>query len=69
MIKDGEEAVDRHQPDATFDESSCQQAALPEAVHAVALDPLTSAVLSLGEIRDMFDEMWSLHGPELAAYS
>ena len=39
------------------------------AFHAVALDPLTSAVLSLGEIRDMFDEMWSLHGPELAAYS
>ena len=41
-----------------------------EAVfHAVALDPLTSAVLSLSEIRDMFDEMWSLHGAELAAYS
>ncbi len=39
------------------------------AFHAVALDPLTSAVLSLREIRDMFDEMWSLHGPELAAYS
>jgi len=39
------------------------------AFHAVALDPLTSAVLSLSEIRDMFDEMWSLHGAELAAYS
>ena len=39
------------------------------AFHAIALDPLTSAVLSLGEIREMFDEMWSAHGAELAAYS
>ena len=39
------------------------------AFHAIALDPLTSAVLSLGEIREMFDEMWSAHGSELAAYS
>ena len=39
------------------------------AFHAIALDPLTSAVLSLGEIREMFDEMWSAHGVELAAYS
>ncbi len=39
------------------------------AFHAIALDPLTAAVLSLGEIRDMFDEMWTAHGTELAAYS
>ncbi len=39
------------------------------AFHAVALDPLTSAVLSLAEIREMFDEMWAAHGAELAAYS
>ena len=39
------------------------------AFHAIALDPLTSAVLSLGEIREMFDEMWTAHGAELAAYS
>ena len=39
------------------------------AFHAIALDPLTSAVLYLGEIREMFDEMWSAHGAELAAYS
>jgi alpha-galactosidase len=39
------------------------------AFHAIALDPLTSAVLSLGEIRSMFDEMWTAHGNELAAYS
>jgi alpha-galactosidase len=39
------------------------------AFHAIALDPLTSAVLSLGEIREMFDEMWSAHGAELASYS
>ncbi|MCZ6538552.1 MAG: alpha-galactosidase [Chloroflexi bacterium] len=39
------------------------------AFHAVALDPLTSAVLSLAEIREMFDEMWTAHGTELAAYA
>ena len=39
------------------------------AFHAVALDPLTSAVLSLSEIREMFDEMWAAHGAELAAYA
>ncbi len=39
------------------------------AFHAVALDPLTSAVLSLSEIREMFDEMWTAHGTELAAYT
>ena len=39
------------------------------AFHAVALDPLTSAVLSLGDIRRMFDDMWYAHGDELASYS
>ena len=39
------------------------------AFHAIALDPLTSAVLSLSEIREMFDEMWTAHGTELAAYT
>ena len=39
------------------------------AFHAIALDPLTSAVLSLGEIKAMFDEMWEAHGDELADYS
>jgi alpha-galactosidase len=39
------------------------------AFHAIALDPLTSAVLSLQEIRDMFDEMWAANGQMLAAYS
>ncbi len=38
------------------------------AFHAIALDPLTSAVLSLAEIREMFDEMWIAHGTELAGY-
>ena len=39
------------------------------AFHAVALDPLTSAMLSLKEIRSMFDEIWAAHGGELASYS
>ena len=39
------------------------------AFHAVCLDPLTAAVLSLREIRQMFDEMWNAHGAELDAYS
>ncbi len=39
------------------------------AFHAIALDPLTAAVLSLGEIRQMFDEIWDAHGDELATYS
>ena len=39
------------------------------AFHAIALDPLTAAVLSLSEIREMFDEMWAAHRDELAAYS
>ncbi len=38
------------------------------AFHAVALDPLTGAVLSLEEIHAMFDEMWNAHGDELAEY-
>jgi len=28
------------------------------AFHAVALDPLTASVLSLGQMREMFEEMW-----------
>jgi alpha-galactosidase len=39
------------------------------AKHAVMLDPLTAAVLSLSEIEAMFDEMWAAHGDQLAAYS
>ena len=39
------------------------------AFYAIALDPLTSVVLSLSEIREMFDEMWTAHGTELAAYT
>ena len=39
------------------------------AFHAIALDPLTSAILSLGQIRTMFDEMWEAHGDELAEYN
>jgi alpha-galactosidase len=38
------------------------------AFHAIALDPLTSANLSLGEIRQMFDEMWTANGDALAQY-
>ncbi len=40
-----------------------------DARHAVLLDPLTSAVLSLAEIDEMFEEMWTAHGDQLAAYS
>jgi alpha-galactosidase len=32
------------------------------AFHAVALDPLTAAVLPLHEIRNMFEEMWQAEG-------
>ena len=39
------------------------------AKHAVMLDPLTSATLSLDEIDSMFDEMWAAHGDQLAIYS
>ena len=33
---------------------------------AVALDPLTAAVLPLHKIRRMFDEMWEAHKDFLA---
>jgi alpha-galactosidase len=36
------------------------------AFHAVALDPLTAAVLPLHKIREMFEEMWAAEGPLLA---
>ena len=39
------------------------------ARHAVMLDPLTSATLSLDEIDSMFDEMWAAHGDQLSIYS
>ena len=35
------------------------------AVHALMIDPLTSAVCSLGEIREMFDEMAEVQTPYL----
>lgn len=38
------------------------------AFHAIALDPLTAAKLSLAEIRQMFDEMWAANGDALALY-
>ncbi|MCH7594606.1 MAG: alpha-glucosidase/alpha-galactosidase [Chloroflexi bacterium] len=38
------------------------------ALHAVMLDPLTSASLPLDRIREMFDEMWTAHGDALAEY-
>ena len=39
------------------------------ARHAVMLDPLTSAVLSLDEIDEMFEAMWEAHGDQLSDYS
>ncbi len=36
------------------------------AFHAVALDPLTAAVLPLHRIREMFDEMWKAEGELLS---
>ncbi len=36
------------------------------AFHAVALDPLTAAVLSLDKIREMFEEMWAVQKDLLA---
>jgi alpha-galactosidase len=39
-----------------------------DARHAVMLDPLTSSVLSLQEIDDMFEAMWAAHGDALAGY-
>jgi alpha-galactosidase len=38
------------------------------AFHAIALDPLTSAKLSLREIRSMFDEMWEANSDYLSKY-
>ncbi len=39
------------------------------AKHAVMVDPLTSAQLTLDQIKAMFDEMWAAHGDGLAAYT
>jgi alpha-galactosidase len=41
---------------------------LDAAFHAVALDPATAAVLSLKQIRRMFDQMCAAEGDLLAAY-
>jgi alpha-galactosidase len=38
------------------------------ALHALMLDPLTSAVCSLAEIEAMFDEMWEAQRGSLGAY-
>ena len=38
------------------------------AFHAVALDPLTAAVLPLHKIREMFEEMWKAEGPRLSYF-
>lgn len=38
------------------------------AFHAIALDPLTAAKLSLAKIREMFDEMWVANGDALSLY-
>ena len=39
------------------------------AFHAIALDPLTSSRLSLGKIREMFDEMWTANADYLKQFS
>ncbi len=39
------------------------------ALHALLLDPLTAAVCSPREIRDLFDEMWEAERPYLEAYA
>ena len=39
------------------------------ARHAVMLDPLTAAMLPLDKIDEMFDEIWTAHGDQLAVYS
>lgn len=36
--------------------------------HACALDPLTAAVVSLPEIRAMFEELWAAEGDLLAYF-
>ncbi len=38
------------------------------AFHAVALDPITSAACSLGEAREMFEELWEAEGDLLGYY-
>ena len=38
------------------------------AKHAVMLDPLTAAILPLGDIEAMFDEMWEAHAGQLNSY-
>ncbi|MCA1810217.1 MAG: alpha-galactosidase [Kiritimatiellia bacterium] len=38
------------------------------AFHAVALDPLTAATLTLPRIREMFDELWAAEGDLLAYF-
>jgi alpha-galactosidase len=38
------------------------------ALHALLLDPLTAAVCSPAEIRQMFDEMWAAQREDLAAF-
>lgn len=38
------------------------------AFHAVALDPLTAAILPLNRIRSMFDEMWEAQGDLLDGF-
>lgn len=38
------------------------------AKHAVMLDPLTAAMLPLGDIEAMFDEMWKAHVDQLNSY-
>lgn len=38
------------------------------AFHAVALDPLTSSILSLPKIREMFDKLWAAEGDRLAYF-
>ncbi len=39
------------------------------AYHAVALDPLTAAILPLKQIRAMFEEMWAAEGDRLDYYN
>jgi alpha-galactosidase len=38
------------------------------AFHAVALDPLTAAILPLHQIREMFEEMWEAEGDRLSYF-
>ena len=38
------------------------------ALHATMVDPLTAASIPLDRIREMFDEMWTAHGDQLAGY-